>query len=130
MKIRQSFVANSSSSSFILGVKQEVLDSANAKSFAGTFMKILKRNSTIYETYEEFIQKRICYDYCYDNQADYEENASDYEKEYVNNCKAAFDAGYVVMNLRIDNGEEILPDILNSLPKEPKNDVYLIYSEY
>lgn len=115
-KQRLSFVTNSSSSSFILAVKDEgFLRSGTSK-----LEKFVK--GIIFGTAEVIKTKEELDEYCSERYGtrnlqqllsddDYEWEQEEYQKylQYINN-------GYLIVEREVDNNEETMMDLINEMP--------------
>lgn len=115
-KCRTSFVTNSSSSSFILAVKDEgFLNSGTSK--LEKFVKgIIFGNAEVIKTKEEldeYCSERYCY-----NGITLEEYLKDneYEREEYQKYLQYIDNGYLIVEREVDNSEETMMDLINEMP--------------
>jgi hypothetical protein len=118
MKQRQSFVTNSSSSSFVLAVKDEgFLNSGTSK--LEKFVKgIVFGNAEIIKTKEEldnFFKANYIYgaetleEFLQDE--DYERNKYNKWLEYINK-------GFLIVERTIDNNEETMFELIDNMPDD------------
>ena len=127
-KQRLSFVTNSSSSSFILAVKDEGFLKSGTSKLEKFVKGIIFGNAEVIKTKEE-LDEYFKANYVYGTRtlekylADDEYGREDYEKylQYINN-------GYLVVKREVDNSEDTMIDLIHELPNEDK--IIMIQGEY
>lgn len=135
MKFRSGFVTNSSSSSFVVGFKQDglneienTLDKVPAifKSSFLMFKKVLDFDDAI--TTKEQLDKYFIYEYGYKNQTIEELLEEDeYLQEKYDMFLKHLEKGYGIIEKSVDHYDETMNDLLHSLPK--KDDCIILIEE-
>lgn len=131
-KIRTSFVANSSSSSFIIGVKNfKQLDGYDelpswAKKYIDKTLNCIKDN-TPYSTKEE-LDAYIMYNYGYGESLEtFLKDDEYFESNYYLPMLEAVLSGYKVYDITVDHDESTLESFFEELPrKDDGSGMYLI----
>lgn len=125
MKIRTSFVANSSSSSFIIACKD--LHNESQHILYRNFLKEMFRDAKIISSLKEYEK------YLLDNYGCSNDTLKDvfkdepYLKETYEKVEMAFSKNFQVYKFRLENSEDFLINLLQSLPNEDDGDgIFLI----
>lgn len=93
MKIRNDFVTNSSSSSFIIGIKSNTEDSS-----MNTFLKEMFEGEDVFGSTKEEIEAYLLYDYGYDSINELRA-CSDYLSEMYSKCLEAINNNMKVVRV-------------------------------
>ena len=129
MKIRNSFVANSSSSSFLIAYKNfapvlEKVEPKWIKKMVAQMMDAITKGGTTMATVEE-LDEYFIEQYGWGSDCTLEkifEDDEDY-REIYNNLKAALDAGLILSEVYVENDDEWSCEFFSELPynklKEP-----------
>lgn len=138
MKTRQAFVANSSSSSFIIAFRniENLTEYEQLPKFArrmiSKFINTISCGSgETFKTMEDFDGYFID-QYGWLNVKTVEEIIKDDDslKELYNDCKAAIEQGYIIKEVAVDCNDEYRLDIFSELPDKDDGDgIYKIYGE-
>jgi hypothetical protein len=136
MKIRSSFVANSSSSSFIIATRDAHVtpEFSNVplwvnkiiKNLVSTLEHNIDKTMTTQEELDEYIKWNWGCEQ--DSIEDVLEDCGKTLREAYHKASRVIAKGMKVHYISIDNNEETLQDIINSLPEDEDGDLILVMS--
>lgn len=135
MKIRSSFVANSSSSSFIIGVKNiENFDMSGLPSWASKLLNktinMITRDGTKF-TSKEKLDKYFLYTYgSGDDTIESLLEEDSWVKEYYPKYLKAIESGFVIYDVDVDSNDESGKELFSALSTEDDGSgIYLIRND-
>lgn len=129
MKIRHGFISNSSSSSFIIAIRNINSEIENLPNWAKKVVNSLL-NSLQVETItnKEELEKYIIDRHGFDETLEELLEDDFYAKDLYGVMLKAIESGYMIKDIEVDSNDEYRNEFFSSLPKKPA-EIYLIRNE-